>query len=151
MKNYLLILLTLVISCRENNVENKNIQTKNLIINDYEAEYNNKENLNKLLKDAIDNYNKDSYFEAFRIHVISNRYEEFLYYSIMMAEKNNFDQAYYDCYYLMTVRINKPNKLAMYYLLKAYEKGNEDAKDEIKELFPDTKTIPTSNSFLCNS
>lgn len=151
MKNYLLILLILVISCRENNVENKNIQNKNVILNEYETEYNDKEKLNELLRKAIDDNNTDAYYKAFKIHVIANRYHEFLYYSITMAEKNNFSQAYFDTYYLLTVRISKPSKLAMYYLLKAYEKRNEDAIDEIKELFPDPKSIPTSNSFLCNS
>ncbi len=141
--------ILLTISCKKEIKVIKKEPTQATPASEYQVEYNDKVTLNKLLTEAIDSNDIDSYSKAFRIHVVANKYHEFLYYSILMAEKNKCGQAFYDTYYLLTCEVTFKSNLAMYYLLKGYELGDQDSKDEVEELFPNQKDIPTSCSYLC--
>lgn len=150
MKNIIqmLIILLIVCSCKKEIQINKKNEVDGSPASEYQTEYYDKEKLDKALKSAIDEKNIEAYSNSFRVHVIANKYHEFLYYSILMAEKNKYDQAFYDTYYLLTCEAAFKSNLAMYYLLKGYELDNQDAIDEVEELFPDKKKIPSACSYL---
>jgi hypothetical protein len=118
----------------------------------YEKYYNNKIEAKKLADSALKNGNKILYVEAFKKYVSINCYEDFLYYSIKMSEKYDFGDAYFDTFYLLTLRENdsaiRVNKLANYYLFKAYEKKNINAQYEINQIYPNLKSIPKSSNYL---
>lgn len=67
--------------------------------------------------------------------------EEFLFYALIMANKYDYPQAYFDVYFYLTQTfsndINNMDehsaKLAIDYLLKAKEKGHHQAKDIVEE------------------
>lgn len=143
-------LFLLLFSC--NKSANKNEPEKIEKSASYDTDYNNKELMIKLLDSALIYGDTSSYKKAFKYYVISNHYEEFLYYSIKMSEKHDFSEAYFDTYYLLNVRENdtlyKSNDLANFYLFKAYEKGSSYAKDQVEEMYPDKKSIPKSSDYL---
>jgi len=67
--------------------------------------------------------------------------EEMLFYSIIMANLYDYDQAYFDVYdYLSQIYVNTLQlddataNLAMSYLRKAAEKGHEQAKKELEKI-----------------
>lgn len=146
----------LLSSCKKNNEgiqkdKKTNNEKEKIVSNDdpYQRGYNDKVYLNKLLEDALLKGDTIAYRRAFKEFTISGHNEEFIYYAIKMAERHDVALAYADAYYLLTYRQDEPNKIAIFYLLKAYEKGDKDAKSEVKEIFLDKK-IPSSNSFMCN-
>lgn len=71
-----------------------------------------------------------------------------------MSELHNFSQADFDTYELLTIiediqgiqKLKKSN-LALFYLLKAYEKSNKNAKAEISEIYKNKSLIPDSDFF----
>jgi hypothetical protein len=150
MKIYILIIVLLFLSCNKQK-EKINIQ-KTSSSSNYEKYYNNKIEAKKLADSALKNGNKILYVEAFKKYVSINCYEDFLYYSIKMSEKYDFGDAYFDTFYLLTLRENdsaiRVNKLANYYLFKAYEKKNINAEYEINQIYPNLKSIPKSSYYL---
>ena len=71
-----------------------------------------------------------------------NRERDFLYYSLIMSNKNNYPRAAYDVYFILTNRISKDslkNKLdsatynfALAYLKNAAKHGYESAMSELE-------------------
>lgn len=67
--------------------------------------------------------------------------EEFLFYAMIMANKYNYPQAYFDVYFYLTLTFStdisniddKSANLAVEYLLKAYEREHHQAKDIVEE------------------
>ncbi|MCC9064732.1 hypothetical protein [Flavobacterium piscisymbiosum] len=150
MKIYILIIALLILSC--NKQKEKINSQKTSSSSNYEKYYNNKIEAKKLADSALKNGNKILYAEAFKKYVSINCYEDFLYYSIKMSEKYDYGDAYFDTFYLLTLRENdsaiRVNKLANYYLFKAYEKKNINAEYEVKEIYPNLKSIPKSSNYL---
>lgn len=151
MKIYILIIALLFLSCNKQK-EKINSQKISSSSSNYEKYYNHKIEAKKLADSALKNGNKILYVEAFKKYVSINCYEDFLYYSIKMSEKYDFGDAYFDTFYLLTLRENdsaiRANKLANYYLFKAYEKKNVNAEYEINQIYPNLKSIPKSSYFL---
>jgi len=159
MKNYLFLVAVLLslFSC-----EKKIDQTKPMVkLNNHESEnalskeYDNKNKMKILLDDAIIKGDSAAYIAAFKAFTLANRYNEFFYYSTMMAQRHGTSQAYFDCYYFLSIDypgsyndIETNKNLALYYLLKAYEKGNRNAKDEVKEKYQNK--VPSSSEYLKN-
>jgi hypothetical protein len=160
-KLFLLSVLSLLFNC-DKNTSKKDVKLKN-ILNDKQAneyiphkddkfDFNDKtlkENINK----AIYKGDTTAYKQAYRYFSINYYEKEFLYYSIMMADKYDYNQAYFDTYIILS-NLNTENKIddcsvCQYYLLKSFEKNNHYAKDVIKEIFTDKGLkIPTSISVL---
>jgi hypothetical protein len=96
------------------------------------------------------------YQEAFKDYMVSGHLQEFLYYSIKMAKIHKFGEAYFDTYYIINLNdkkngylSTKDNDLSLFYLLKAYELGNQTAKDKVKDLFTKKNIkVPTSSSVM---
>lgn len=85
------------------------------------------------------------------------RDNEFLYYSIIMANKYNFRDAYFNVYWTLAnpgtgesfdQLDSKTQNLALYYLLMSHELGRENSKYSIEEIFGKNRDIPKANSFL---
>lgn len=145
------------ISCNKKIDENSeklknNIHTQN---NQYTSTYNDEKYMKNLLDKAILKGDTVSYKEAYKNYIISNHHKEFLYYSIKMAEKYNYSDAYYNTYHLINLLDNingyysENNKTSLYYLLKAYELHNNNAQTKVKELFIDKNIkVPSASSIL---
>jgi hypothetical protein len=150
MNRYILIIVLLFLSCNKQK-ENINSQKASSLSN-YEKYYNQKIEAKKLADSALKSGNKILYVEAFKKYVSINCYEDFLYYSIKMSEKYDFGDAYFDTFYLLTLRENdsaiRVNKLANYYLFKAYEKKNINAQYEINQIYPNLKSVPKPSYYL---
>ena len=81
-----------------------------------------------------------SYKELKEIYFLSNYTKEFLSYSMVMSHDYNYDLAYFDTYLILrnfaTSNENiRTNKLADYYLLKAYELSPKKMNSAMKERF----------------
>ena len=80
----------------------------------------------------------------------------FLIYSLKMANKYDYPKAYYDVYFLLsqsntgeylTDMDNKTRDLALYYLLKSYEKGYSYAEKELIKVF-NQDSIPLASGYF---
>lgn len=162
MKNLSILFIFLsIVSCRDKSKKIVDSPVKNSIgalqeENPYMVNYENKKRMKKLLDSAIINGDTLSYQEAFKDHMVSGHLQEFLYYSIKMAKIHKFGEAYFDTYYIINLNDKKngylspkDNDLSLFYLLKAYELGNQTAKDKVKDLFTKkNKRIPNSSSVM---
>jgi len=124
----------------------------------YSVGYNNKIQMTKLLNAAILKGDTTSYKMAYKNYTIASHYEEFLYYSISMAEKHDYNLAYYHTYELLKIvdeikgynNIHKNNPIAIYFLLMAYEKNEKNALDDLMEIYSNKSDIPKSSDYLKN-
>ncbi|WP_449397452.1 hypothetical protein [Chryseobacterium wanjuense] len=71
-----------------------------------------------------------------------------------MASKHDYNKAYFDTYYFLKFLnhdngIDTDTSVTTYYLLKAYETNNKNAKEIVKETYTENGLkIPNSTSFL---
>lgn len=167
MKKTLLILFSLatLFSCAKKD-ENINENTTSIIKpdtikqdpNPYMVNYENKERMKKMLDSAIINGDTTAYKGAFKDFIVSEHSQEFLYYSIKMAKKNNYPGAYFHTYLILNVLDKRNGYLsqsdknqALFYLLTAYEKGDITAKHKLDELYTEKNIkIPTLASLFNN-
>ena len=112
-----------------------------------------KENLNK----AIYKGDTIAYNTACKQYAIDGRYKEFLYYAILMAEKNNYRDAYWDISNILSFEDDHPlfdkfqSKYGTYSILKAYELGQRGARSSMKYVYTDKgNPIPSSSSVYCS-
>ena len=87
------------------------------------------------------------------------REREFLYYALTMANEHNSSAACYDVFYIiaysspkrfeqhLTEIDDRTRSLALYYLLRAYELGSDQAKTHVKILFGDTTSLPNAAQY----
>lgn len=119
---------------------------------EYSDMFNNKEMRHKLEEKVFYKGDTLAYRELFDIYFISGNKNDFLKIAMVMANDYNFPEAYIHVYTLLnSEKINsvniKSNKLANYYLLKAYEMDKESGYEvDIEERFED-KTIPKSEDY----
>ena len=142
--------LTALIACNSKNEKS---------FNDAKEETVNEKLLNKFLGEAINEGNIASYDKVSSIFFEDNRYSDFYFYAMLMANKYKYPRAYYDLYIIMSrkgVTINdiqlysndnNTRKLANYFLLKSYELGLKEAFVDLKGIFG--KNIPLSKEYLC--
>ncbi|KPH13824.1 hypothetical protein [Chryseobacterium sp. ERMR1:04] len=99
------------------------------------------------------------YQKCYKKYVTNGHDKEFLYYAILMAEKNNYKKAYFDISRILALRTDNPlsvkykysSTLGTYSFLKAYEMGDEGAKEGVKYMYiEENKPIPKSSSIYCN-
>lgn len=110
--------------------------------------------LRSLIDKALNENDESAYREVRNYFMLEEKFQDFSYYAIRMANKYNYPDAYYDVFVALTLTENKPidsldNKtrcLALYYLLKAKELGSERGKYDIKNIFSDS--IPNSTYYL---
>jgi len=147
MKRTIILVGIFLMSCGKNNnssVKNSNLNEKkiNNIIDEVSIEH-------IILENDTTAYNK-----AFKEYVINKKQKQFLYYAILMAEKNNYKSAYQDISSILEFTEDDPlkydSKLSLYSLLKAYEMDNKIAAESVKYIYTDKgKKIPKSSSVYC--
>lgn len=95
----------------------------------------------ELKKAVLYDGDKSAYDELSISYLDHSFQEEFLFYAIIMANKYDYPQAYFDVYFYLTQTfssdINNMDEssanLAIEYLLRAHEKGHHQAKDIVEE------------------
>lgn len=110
--------------------------------------------LRSLIDKALNENDESAYREVRNYFMLEEKFQDFSYYAIKMANKYDYPDAYYDVFRTLTLTENKPidsldNKtkcLALYYLLKSKELGSERGKYDIQNIFPDS--IPNSTYYL---
>lgn len=99
-----------------------------------------------------------AYIRSYKAYTTNGKSKEFLYYAIIMAEKNNYKRAYYDISRLLALRTDDPlvtkykysSSFGFYSFLKSYELGDDFAKDDVKDFYVnENKSIPKSSSVYC--
>lgn len=153
----LLIFIVLCFSCKQNTkLENEN---------QYKSKGDNyrilsEEELIRLERLAIDSNNIEAYSELQRQRLTTRyNYQMQLNVAIQMANRNDCAIAYYNVFDILSRSIldekrclnqldTKTRCLAIYYLLKAYEKGDSiSTKKEVQKIFKD-KAIPKASYYL---
>jgi hypothetical protein len=99
---------------------------------------------------------------SFIYTMVKLKQNELFYYAYRMAMKHNYSMAYWDLYYILSSSSNNlenfddmdecTKKLALFYLLNAYERGDSNAKYRVIRIFKKGK-IPNSKVYLdyfCN-
>lgn len=154
--NYLLcLLLFFLFSCYNekekkqnvNSIESKKIIYKNI---------DDKKTIDSLKSMVTLKGDKDAYKRLYIIYAKELRQGEILLYSLQMAHKYNYSQAY-DCIYATLVENENSNdidsldeqtrNLATYYLLRAYELGLDESA-MLKKIFGEHAPIPKSSIYL---
>ncbi|SUX48478.1 hypothetical protein [Chryseobacterium indoltheticum] len=161
MKTTLLMLFPIAIlfSCTRKDENKTSIIKTDTIIKDpnpYIVNFENKERMKKMLDSAIINADTLSYQQAFKDFIVSEHSHEFLYYSIKMAKRNNYPRAYFDTYTILNILDKRNGYLSqsdknesLFYLIKAYEKGDINAKYKLDDLYTKKNIkIPSSTSLL---
>lgn len=161
MKKTLLMLFPIAIlfSCTRKDENKTSIIKTDTIIKDpnpYIVNFENKERMKKMLDSAIINADTLSYQQAFKDFIVSEHSQEFLYYSIKMAKRNNYPRAYFDTYTILNILDKRNGYLSqsdknesLFYLIKAYEKGDINAKYKLDNLYTKKNIkIPSSTSLL---
>ncbi|ROH99386.1 hypothetical protein EGI05_00370 [Chryseobacterium daecheongense] len=120
--------------------------TNHLNLSDHKLQ----EELNKVIL----NNDTIAYKKYYKNYVTSGHAKEFLYYAILMAEKNNSKEAYSNISEILDFTLEDPlaynSQYASYCLLKAYEMGNKDVESSINYIYKEKgKKIPRSSSVYC--
>lgn len=113
--------------------------------------------MDSLLHQALEKGNCKAYREVYMPYYWKYRGREVIYYSFIMANKYNCPEAFFDVYHSLVFPKNdsiglksidsKTKNLALYYLLKSYELGEDNAKSKVEELFAG-KPIPKSSYYM---
>ncbi len=114
---------------------------------------------NKLIDSAIMQGNKDAYSTVANSEPFLG--PDLLFPALIMANKYNDSKACYDMYYMLCAEgydslsldlgtLDKRTKaIGLYYLLKSYELGFDEAKYEIEEMYIDKHLrVPKSSDFI---
>jgi len=160
MKKIILFSLTLFLfNCTKNNRQaNKTINKDTIKKSEIpKFDFNNKE-LQENLKKAILKGDTLAYIRSYKAYTINGKDKEFLYYAVVMAEKNNYKRAYYDISRILALRTDDPlvtkynysSSFGFYSFLKSYELGDDFAKEDINDFYiNENKPVPKSSSIYC--
>ena len=157
MKNLLTIItiLTLFMSCKKEDYKKEHEESCKS--NNDGANYLNLDDSNMIfeLKKGIMDNDTILYKKYYAIYLKSGHAKEFLYYALLMAEKNNSKTAYLNVAEILNdpiqVKYNFKSKFASFNLLKAYELGEKNAKQYVNYIYTEKgKPIPKSSSIYCS-
>ena len=156
MKRYVVLMLVFGIHVACNSrVSVKQDESKET---DYIKISQRQDSLEKQLVKAIETNDQKIYNNVVADYLLAQRTTELLYYSLMMAYKNNCAEAYHNVYEIVIMssstepketfkRIGKKMEgFALYHLLKSYEMGHKRAIYDIHVIFPEG-SIPSSNDY----
>jgi hypothetical protein len=150
-----LIIISCFWGCKENpkktNIEN---------IEKHQCKTMSNERYYVLIDSALEKGSYGAYNEASHYSLIENWGQDFMLYAFIMANKHKDPEAYYHVYLIIVWSSskqpkealesfdNKTRNFALYYLLKSYEMGYENAKSEINIIFGENAVIPKSYYYL---
>jgi hypothetical protein len=105
----------------------------------------------ELEKLVIEKGDTSAYYELFVVY-LDYPFEKFLPYALIMANKYNYQQAYFDVYDRLWNLYDNPDlldntskKMAIEYLQKAASRGHTQAKDILKEYNEKTRICNVPN------
>jgi hypothetical protein len=141
----LVVIICIFFSCNDKKVEKEKKITKS------DEGVSTLSVYNKRYRDFKSKGDTIAFIELEEIYFNSGHGEEFLYYAIFMANAYNYSGGYLSVYRILHTDFGKEkyklnDRLANYYLLKAYELGNRSAGYSIEERFYNVK-IPTSKEY----
>ncbi|WP_162903453.1 hypothetical protein [Taibaiella koreensis] len=143
---YLFVALVALCSCQPDR------SSKNQMMNsNFAKKYNDAFLKDSLIKKVTMAGDTSAYEELYYTFTLSDHKKEWFYYAFEMAHNFDYPRAYLHLYFILKTDSGsqqKTNQLANYYLLKAYEKGIEDARDEIEERLGRPSKIPSSIEYL---
>lgn len=129
-KAILIITLSFIYSCTEHKkteIEDNNITTNH----SYISAFHDKKIMDKLKENVINSGDTIAFMQLRDNYFLGGENpNDFLYYAMYMAENYKYSKAYSTVYTLLRTDVITPvnertNKIANYYLLKAYEDGDK--------------------------
>ena len=153
---YILFYLSLtLVGCNSNKTEQQEII--DLINTPPSMPIDDKRLMETLIDSSIKFGNKRAYDEVASNYLVANRGREFLYVSLIVANKYAYARAYFHIFLILSEfqtgdqferKDTKTKNLAIYSLLKAYELGYDDAKYALEEFFGKLDELPRSSEYI---
>lgn len=136
---------------KNNNHKNNEYEESTNTFSFYNEKFMDDVQIEKLKNAVQEKGDTLAFKELEEIYFNSGHRKEFLYYALFMSNAYNYKQAYYSVYRILHTDFGEEkykynDKLANYYLLKAYELGSKNAIYNIEERFPKSK-IPSSKEY----
>lgn len=149
MKYHTIILTFLIfISCEKNknDVINKDVIDVPKHVNDLK----DSSEIIKRLNNAVNDGNEKVYNDIAGSYILTNKYQDLLYYSLIMANKHNSAEAHYHVFLILTkddfnALDKKTKNLALFYLIKSNELGYKSAKYSVDEIIQNGKSFSSSH------
>lgn len=144
------VFLFAISSCKDNKPSAINESGKNLAGFTQDSVY-------RLIDKALNSGDSKSYNRASHYFFIRDKYEEFLYPALIMANKYENPEAHYHVFQILNGVRNQGSLIlldsvtknyALYHLIKSHELGYSDSKYALLEIYPNGG-IPSSTLF-CN-
>lgn len=155
-----LLVLVFLLNCCGNQKTEETTKNRQLNIDEptRSTELINKVELREMSQKILFQGDTTSYKKIASFYFSNERNYEFLYYALVMANKYDYNKAYFDVYIILSKpqtwniisfdKLDKrTQKMALFYLLKSHEKGYAEAKYSITNIFGDT-TPPKSSAFI---
>lgn len=151
-KSLFLILLLVFLACNnENSKHYKNVVESDInesTFSLYNKEFNDIGKIEDLKKAINTKGDTIAFLKLKEIYYNSGHRDEFLYTAIFMSNAYKYSEAYFTVYSILKTDFGKEkykinDKLANYYLLKAYELGSKSAAFSVEERFS-KGTLPSS-------
>lgn len=109
--------------------------------------FNNTPEMEELSEQILTRGDTVAFNDLYSIYIKNENQLDFLFYSTFMADKYNYNYAYYLNYTLLNAyHTNEMEKLSIYHLIKAHELKFEQATKILKEKFP-IDNIPKSENY----
>lgn len=153
-KRYLILFLAFIIACRDEN--NGKVDQSTLKVESQEVKDTSEMHVYALMRTALTTGDTNAYRSARNHYWMNEDTQNFFYTSLVMANKYHFVEAYYDTYSTLAHPYTgeelegldeETKNLALYYLLRAFEKHNKQAQHAVKIIFKEKK-IPSSSFYL---
>ncbi|MCG2618201.1 hypothetical protein LZZ85_28155 [Terrimonas sp. NA20] len=110
----------------------------------------------EVLDRALEKGDKKAYNKVSNYFFMRDKYEDFLYAAIIMANKYQSPEAHLDVYKILNGTRSQgklsnldsnSKRLAVYYLLRSYELGLDNSKIIVNQLFKDSVAFPKSGQY----
>ncbi|WP_367331322.1 hypothetical protein [Sphingobacterium multivorum] len=150
---YVSLLLVFFFSCSQEGTKKQNPSLENVMqVNEHRAMEDS------LWRKALNEGNFQAYNEISNNYLLNLKESELYYYSLIMANKYNCPEAYLHLYTILTKSSNfngiemvsddsTTKNLSMFYLVRAYELGDDKAKYIVDKHYGKNKA-PLSKKFL---
>jgi hypothetical protein len=158
MKYFFITLIFLILdSCNSNKLNNDNNKVNSNGTVPSDAFYLKPNEISQLQNEILTTGDTSKYLKAQNYFINSAKYDMFLYYSLIMANKYKYNLAFYDVYIALThprtgesfKELDKSTQnLALYYLVKSYELGLLSSSYDIKSIIGENTHFPSSSHYL---
>lgn len=151
------LVFTILYSCNENKSTESNKAGTSVITVNSSSPDESRVIMDSLATKAISQGDTLAYRELSRLFImVKLRKNDLYYYAYRMAVKHDCAQAYWDMFFILSGPIHTgesykdmdecTRKMAVYYLLLAYEKGDRNASYAVSDYFEKGK-VPSSKNY----